>query len=244
MIKILPGARRKRCGPPATNSLFSMASRRDGKFFWAPAIRARSSNLKAARRLFDRRQNCFIPGNQPDRRAAMAKFWSARPTPEKFLCSAPDRKPKAVLNPTRSTPRFFRTGDAYLVGRRTRANHGKVSFFVRSGNTSKPQKNWSAWSGPYKMRKRRIRGLPASALPAVEGCVPGSREAVMLREVSWVSVAYQPENVAPVLDDIAIQDAGVRVQGFSAAPVGPAPAASAQLKMPQRPALLRIRSSA
>ena len=30
------------------------------------------------------------------------------------------------------------------------ATSGKVAFYVRSGNTSSPEKNWSAWSGPYK----------------------------------------------------------------------------------------------
>jgi len=113
------------------------------------------------------------------------------------------------------------------------ANQGKVSFFVRSGNTSNPQKEWSAWSGPYKSASGESVGCPPARFlqwkvvfqVTAKGDAP---------EVSWVSIAYQPENVAPVVDDIAIQDAGVRVQGFSASPVGPAPAASVQLKMPQR----------
>ena len=27
----------------------------------------------------------------------------------------------------------------------------KVAFYVRSGNTSSPDKNWSPWAGPYKI---------------------------------------------------------------------------------------------
>src|SRR5208282_1972644 len=30
--------------------------------------------------------------------------------------------------------------------------------------------------------------------------------------IDWVSVAYQPKNVAPVIDGIAVQDPGVRAQ--------------------------------
>jgi hypothetical protein len=49
-----------------------------------------------------------------------------------------------------------------------------------------------------------------------------------------VNVAYQPENVAPVMDDIVIQDPGIRVQGFAAAPGGPGIPSPVQLRMPQR----------
>ncbi len=53
--------------------------------------------------------------------------------------------------------------------------------------------------------------------------------------ISWVDVAYQPVNVAPVLDEIAMQDPGVRVQGFAGAPAGAATPSPVQLKIPQRP---------
>ena len=29
------------------------------------------------------------------------------------------------------------------------ATSGKVAFYVRSGNTSRPGENWSDWAGPY-----------------------------------------------------------------------------------------------
>ncbi len=32
---------------------------------------------------------------------------------------------------------------------------GNVAFYVRSGNTSSPEKNWSAWSGPTRMALER-----------------------------------------------------------------------------------------
>jgi hypothetical protein len=114
------------------------------------------------------------------------------------------------------------------------ATRGKVAFYVRSGNTSSPEKNWSAWSGPYSKIASEAMGCPparfiqwkAVFLETDKGAAPN---------ISWVSVAYQPENVSPVVDDIAIQDPGVRVQGFSVPQGGPATAAAVQLKMPQRP---------
>jgi outer membrane protein assembly factor BamB len=113
------------------------------------------------------------------------------------------------------------------------ATQGKVLFYARSGNTSNPEKEWSPWSGPYKSASGESVGCPPARFLQWKAVfqVADKRDAP---EVSWVSVAYQPENVAPVVDDIAIQDPGVRVQGFSASPGGPATPASVQLKTPQR----------
>jgi len=112
------------------------------------------------------------------------------------------------------------------------ATQGKVSFYVRSGNTSNPEKEWSPWSGPYQSASGESVGCPPARFLQWKAVfqVADKRDAP---QVSWVSIAYQPENVAPVVDDIAIQDPGVRVQGFSASPGGPATPASVQLKTPQ-----------
>jgi WD40 repeat protein len=113
------------------------------------------------------------------------------------------------------------------------ATQGKVSFYARSGNTSNPEKEWSPWSGPYKSASGESVSCPPARFLQWKAVfqIADKRDAP---EVSWVSVAYQPENVAPVVDDIAIQDPGVRVQGFSVSPGGPTTAASVQLKTPQR----------
>ena len=113
------------------------------------------------------------------------------------------------------------------------ATQGKVSFYVRSGNTANPEKEWSPWSGPYKSASGESISCPPARFLQWKAVFQAS-EKRDAPEVSWVSVAYQPENVAPVVDDIAIQDPGVRVQGFSASPGGPASPASVQLKTPQR----------
>ena len=113
-----------------------------------------------------------------------------------------------------------------------------VAFYVRSGNTSSPEKNWSAWSGPYKNGSGETVTCPPARFvqwKAVFSDVNKTDGAAGAARVSWVDIAYQPENVAPVMDDIAIQDPGVRVQGFAATSGGPGVAATVQLRQPQRP---------
>jgi hypothetical protein len=117
------------------------------------------------------------------------------------------------------------------------ATNGKVSFYVRSGNTASPEKNWSAWAGPYTKASGENVVVPAArfiqwkAVFADTASNPGSTNP----EVSWVSIAYQPENVAPVIDDIVVQDPNVRVQGFPSLAAAPGTAPPVQLKQPQRP---------
>jgi flavin-binding protein dodecin len=110
---------------------------------------------------------------------------------------------------------------------------GKVEFYVRSGNTSSPQKNWSAWSGPYKNAAGQTVDCPAARFVQWKAVFLNT-DSGTLPDISWVSLAYQPTNVAPVIDDIVIQDPGIRVQGFSAPAGGPATPASVQLRQPQR----------
>ena len=113
------------------------------------------------------------------------------------------------------------------------ATAGKVAFYVRSGNTSSPEKNWSTWSGPYKNASGETINCPparflqwkAVFLDTDHGGAPN---------VSWVSLAYQPKNIAPEIDDVAIQEPGVRVQGFAQQLNGTGSPLPAQVKMPQR----------
>src|ERR1700733_1518928 len=95
---------------------------------------------------------------------------------------------------------------------------GKVSFYVRSGNTSRPGENWSDWAGPY-----------SNAGGDTVTCPPARfvQWKVVFREsdgrgtpnISWVNLAYLPKNVAPVIDSVIVQSPGIRVQGF-VTPVG------------------------
>jgi WD40 repeat protein len=105
----------------------------------------------------------------------------------------------------------------------------RLEFFVRSGNTEDPGKEWSRWFGPYSK--------PGSAMEA-----PSARffqwKAVIHDGrpgdgINWVSLAYLPRNVAPVVDAIVLEEPGVRAQGNTIISTGQAP--NAILKMPPTP---------
>jgi outer membrane protein assembly factor BamB len=113
-----------------------------------------------------------------------------------------------------------------------------VAFYVRSGNTASPEKNWSPWAGPYKNGSGETVSCPAARFVQWKAVFLDANKAslpVSSARISWVDIAYQPENVAPAMDDIAMQDPGVRVQGFAAVQGGPGTPTAVQLHMPQRP---------
>jgi sugar lactone lactonase YvrE len=91
-------------------------------------------------------------------------------------------------------------------------SQGKIELYARSGNTSNPEKNWSAWAGPYTSA-----GYPMGCPPArfVQWKAVFRDSSAGQPNISWVTVAYQPQNVAPVIDDIALQNPGVRLVAFN-----------------------------
>jgi sugar lactone lactonase YvrE len=133
---------------------------------------------------------------------------------------------------------FSRWGRITWMGDGNRAAAANVALYVRSGNTSSPEKNWSAWSGPYKNGSGESLTCPPARFlqwKAVfrDSNKPSSPETSA--RIAWVDIAYQPDNVAPVLDEIVVQDPGIRVQGFVAVPGGAGTPTPVQLRMPQRP---------
>lgn len=110
---------------------------------------------------------------------------------------------------------------------------GKVAFYVRSGNTSSPEKNWSPWAGPYKIGSGETVNSPPARFVQWKAIFLQT-EGSALPTISWVSLAYLPKNVVPVIDDVVVQDPGIRVQGFAPPTGGPGVLTPVQLKMPQR----------
>jgi hypothetical protein len=86
----------------------------------------------------------------------------------------------------------------------------RVSFFVRCGNTSDPEDNWSPWQGPYQSGQnvecQVARFAQWRAVFASGGGAP---------RIAGVSLAYLPKNIRPVVDEIVLQSPGVEVQGTS-----------------------------
>jgi WD40 repeat protein len=109
------------------------------------------------------------------------------------------------------------------------SNEPRVEFFVRSGNTEDPGREWSRWFGPYAKSGAATEAPPARFVQwkaVIHDGRPGDG-------IDWVSLAYLPRNVAPVIDGIALQDPGVRAQSPAGISSGqPAPVI---LKMPPSP---------
>lgn len=122
------------------------------------------------------------------------------------------------------------------------ATHGQVAFYVRSGNTSNPEKNWSAWAGPYSNARGEATAIPAArfvqwkAVFKAPPAVAGKTELPESISISWVNLAYLPKNVAPTVDSVVVQLPGVRVQGAFNAPSGGGTGNQpAQLRLPPVP---------
>ncbi len=115
---------------------------------------------------------------------------------------------------------------------RSNASHTddpRLEFFVRSGNTEDPGREWSRWFGPYTKSDSAMEA-PSARFVQWKSVIHDGRPG---DGIDWVSLGYLPRNVAPVIDGIALQEPGVRAQGQAGIPSGqPAPVT---LKMPPAP---------
>jgi hypothetical protein len=105
----------------------------------------------------------------------------------------------------------------------------RLEIFVRSGNTEDPGKEWSKWYGPYSTSGTQM-DAPAARFVQWKAVIHDGRPG---DGIEWVNLAYEPKNVAPVIDGIALQDPGVRAQGQPNLATGAAP--TAVLKFPPSP---------
>ena len=102
----------------------------------------------------------------------------------------------------------------------------RLEFFARSGNTEDPGKEWSRWFGPYSKPGTSVE-CPAARFVQWKAVIHDGRPG---DGIDWVSIAYLPRNVAPVIDGIAVQDPGVRVQSTN--PIQSGQPQNVTLKMP------------
>lgn len=101
----------------------------------------------------------------------------------------------------------------------------RVTFYARSGNTSDPGKDWSPWAGPYTSSGAKVECPSARFIQWKVQLKTRSSDGI-----NWVSIAYLPKNVAPIIDAIVLQNPGVRIQIPASNPSPSAP--SVQVKMP------------
>jgi flavin-binding protein dodecin len=106
-----------------------------------------------------------------------------------------------------------------------------VEVYVRTGNTSTPDGNWSAWAGPYTLSGQKAEAPPARFAQWKALLRSSSPSPV----ISWLSLSYLPKNVAPQVDGIVVQDPGVRVQGSVGIGGSSTPSIPVRLRQPETP---------
>jgi len=104
----------------------------------------------------------------------------------------------------------------------------RLEFYVRTGNTEDPGKEWSKWFGPYSKSGTSVEA-PSARFVQWKAVIHDGRPG---DGIDWVSVAYLPKNVAPIIDGIALQDPGVKVQTSQVIT-----SQNITLKMPPAPAI-------
>jgi WD40 repeat protein len=109
------------------------------------------------------------------------------------------------------------------------SNEPRLEFFVRSGNTEDPGREWSRWYGPYS-KSGSASEAPSARFVQWKAIIHDGRPG---DGIDWLSLAYLPRNVAPVIDGIALQDPGVRAQ--SQAGISSGQPTSVTLKTPPSP---------
>jgi sugar lactone lactonase YvrE len=170
-------------------------------------------------------------------RAANGKVYLCSANPGKVFSLGPEYEPEGTFESQSFDAKLFSqwgriewwSPPAAGATKSTNSKEPRLEFFVRTGNTEDPGKEWSAWFGPYSTSDTPVEAPPARFLQwkaVIHDGRPGDG-------IDWVSVAYLPKNVAPVIDGIAMQDPGVRAQ----APLGViGPQGNATLKQPPTPA--------
>ncbi|HEY6944328.1 MAG TPA: hypothetical protein VI431_04240 [Candidatus Acidoferrum sp.] len=116
-------------------------------------------------------------------------------------------------------------------GSSAHGNDPRIEFFVRTGNTDDPGKEWSRWFGPYTKSGSATEAPPARFAQwktLIHDGRPGDG-------IDWVSLAYLPRNVAPVIDGVGIQEPGVRAQ--SPPTIASGQPTTVTLKMPPPPSV-------
>jgi WD40 repeat protein len=106
------------------------------------------------------------------------------------------------------------------------SNEPRLEFFIRSGNTEDPGREWSRWYGPYTKSGSAMEA-PSARFAQWRAVIHDGRPG---DGIDWVSLAYLPRNVAPIIDGIVLQDPGVRAQSQAGISVGQP--ANVILKMP------------
>ncbi|MGZ8869123.1 MAG: WD40 repeat domain-containing protein [Thermoanaerobaculia bacterium] len=110
--------------------------------------------------------------------------------------------------------RFSRFGHYSIQG--ARLGDGNVAIAFRSGNTRTPDGTWSAWSAPASSTEGNVSAPPGRYIQWKLMMPKPANDVV----VDSVTVAFVNRNVAPVIENIAVQDPAVvfLTSGFPSSP--------------------------
>jgi hypothetical protein len=168
-------------------------------------------------------------------RNGAGKIFLCTANPGKLIALGPEYEPEGTYE-SRSfdTQLFSRWGRvewwspavADAKSNAAKSKEPRLELYVRSGNTEDPGKEWSKWYGPYSTSGAQTEA-PAARFAQWKAVIHDGRPG---DGIEWVSLAYEPKNVAPVIDGIALQDPGVRAQAQQNLATGAA--AIAALKFP------------
>jgi Big-like domain-containing protein len=150
-------------------------------------------------------------------RNSKGKIFLCTANPGKLIALGPEYEPEGTYE-SRSfdTQLFSRWGRvewwspvvADAKSNAAKSKEPRLEFYVRSGNTEDPGKEWSKWYGPYSTSGAQTEA-PSARFVQWKAVIHDGRPG---DGIEWVSLAYEPKNVAPVMDGIALQDPGVRAQ--------------------------------
>ncbi len=165
-------------------------------------------------------------------RASSGKVFVATANPGKVFALGPEFEPEGSFESQTFDAKIFSQWGRLSWWGEDGATNGNLAFYVRSGNTSGPERNWSSWAGPYANAAGETAGCPPARFAqwkVVFKNPAAGPSGAPATNISWVSLAYLPKNLPPTVDAIVVQNPNVRVQGFVAQGQ---PQQSAQLRMP------------
>ena len=160
-------------------------------------------------------------------RSSGGKILLCTANPGKLIAIGPEYEPEGTYESRSFDTQLFShwgrvewwSPPATASGSNSKSKEPRLELFVRSGNTEDPGKEWSKWYGPYSSSGTQV-DAPAARFVQWKAVIHDGR---LGDGIEWVSVAYEPKNVAPVIDGIALQDPGVRAQGQPNLASGAAP---------------------
>jgi hypothetical protein len=150
---------------------------------------------------------------------ANGKIFVVTANPGKIFTLGPDLETEGTFESQPFDARIFsRWGRLTWWGEGTPAAPAGIDLFVRAGNTSDPENNWSPWAGPYHDARGEQVQAPAARFVQWKAVLRSGRGPAP--ELSWVNLAYLPKNEAPRIDAIAVQNPGVRATGAGGGAAG------------------------